>query len=215
MSFHAQIAKDIELDERFHAIFEQCCRAPSPHTPATPLTPDKIRARVRERAASRLEEASGPTIRRPTRPCKPVTPPARQAGSTVPSTTRRPDESMMPPARLAVLIRALPATAAISRHHRTTGSPTPPMGKTTRTNPRTPVRLNQASANPGPQPSPDPSHPSRQPATPRTLTSRSASSHQPPKSWYPGGRCPLESSGMSAATGPEYATLDPAVGSLN
>jgi len=122
MSLHAKIANDIELDERFHALFEKCCRSPPPNAPpAAPLTPERIRARVRERAANRVEEASGPTIRRPTRPCKPVTPPARQARvSMAPNNKPR-----IPPVRRAVLIQAPPATAAISRPQRTAGSPIP------------------------------------------------------------------------------------------
>ncbi|XP_020299348.1 extensin-like, partial [Pseudomyrmex gracilis] len=107
MSIHADIAEEITLDERFNEVFERCLQTPPPKPPPTRmLTPEEVRAAVRKRAAGRPED--DPTVRRPTRPSKPVTPPARRA----------------------VLIRAPPATAAISRHYRTAGPP-PPMARTT------------------------------------------------------------------------------------
>jgi len=165
MSLHAQIANDIKLDEQFHALFEKCCRTPPPQaTPVTPLTPDKIRARVRERAASRQEEATDPTIRRPTRPRKPVTPPARQARAS----TARSNEPT--PIRRAVLIQAPPATAAISRSQRTAGTPRTTRRKTQPNQISHTDRPTIGQTRPPPDPSTTSSHPAAtvHPVTPTT-----------------------------------------------
>jgi len=78
MSVHAEIANDIELSVKFEEMLAGCCRTPPPSAPPTAtLTPTDIRAAVRRRAADR--GTGDPTARRPTRPQKPATPPARRA----------------------------------------------------------------------------------------------------------------------------------------
>jgi len=95
----------------------ECCRTPPRGTPQTPtLTSTDIRAAVRRRAASRGDE--DPTTRRPTRPCKPITPPARRA----------------------VLVAPPPAPPGTGKHPRTAGTSRKTATKGP-TGPRTPLSL--------------------------------------------------------------------------
>jgi len=152
MSTHAKATSDRELDERFEKLFEQCCEGPThSHPPAAPLTPGDIRAAVRRRALARLEDRADPTLRRPTRPCKPITPPARRARLIAPPPASATLDRGCRTVRDQTTSRAPPSpkkpsgqAATTASHHSTTAAG-PPAVPTAAATPRTPPAIDAAA----------------------------------------------------------------------